>query len=53
MRKIWPRADKSKGTIEVRVAFVERPPHARPEMAGQVTFRGKESAAAAVEAAAT
>ena len=42
VRKIWPRADRSKGTIEVRVAFVERPPYARPDMAGQVVFQGKQ-----------
>jgi hypothetical protein len=51
VRKIWPRADKSKGTIEVRVSFVGRPAYARPEMAGQVTFRGKASAAATAEPA--
>lgn len=51
VRKIWPRADKSKGTIEVRVAFLERPPDARPEMAGQVTFRGKQAAATVAEPA--
>jgi multidrug resistance efflux pump len=41
VRKIWPRADRSKGTIEVRVAFVERPALLRPEMAGRVVFRGE------------
>jgi RND family efflux transporter MFP subunit len=42
VRKVWPRADRSKGTIEVRVAFKERPPYARPDMAGQVNFLGKK-----------
>jgi RND family efflux transporter MFP subunit len=51
VRKIWPRADRSKGTIEVRVAFVERPPYARPDMAGQVVFRGKQDVAARSEPA--
>jgi RND family efflux transporter MFP subunit len=46
VRKIWPRADRSKGTIEVRVVFKERPPYARPDMAGQVVFQGKQAAAA-------
>jgi RND family efflux transporter MFP subunit len=41
VRKIWPRADRAKGTVEVRVAFVERSALARPDMAGQVTFLGK------------
>ena len=43
VRKIWPRADRSKGTIEVRVVFKERPPYARPDMAGQVVFQGKQA----------
>ncbi|MFM8386101.1 MAG: efflux RND transporter periplasmic adaptor subunit [Planctomycetia bacterium] len=38
VRKIWPRADRAKGTVEVRVAFRQRPPLARPDMAGQVGF---------------
>jgi RND family efflux transporter MFP subunit len=46
VRKIWPRADRSKGTIEVRVSFVERPSYARPDMAGQVVFQGKQAAVA-------
>lgn len=51
VRKIWPRADRSKGTIEVRVVFVERPEGARPDMAGQVIFQGKQAPAAALEPA--
>jgi RND family efflux transporter MFP subunit len=49
VRKIWPRADRSKGTIEVRVTFVERPEVARPDMAGQVFFHGPKAAATANE----
>jgi RND family efflux transporter MFP subunit len=44
VRKIWPRADKSKGTIEVRVTFDERPKGLRPEMAARVVFRGQREA---------
>ncbi len=40
LRKIWPRADRSKGTIELRVTFDERPTTVRPEMAARVVFRG-------------
>jgi len=47
VRKIWPRADRSKGTVEVRVAFRERPPMARPDMSGQVVFQGKAAGASA------
>ncbi len=42
VRKIWPRADRTKGTIEVRVTFDQLPPIARPEMAARVTFLGSE-----------
>ena len=44
VRKIWPRADRSKGTIEIRVTFDARPEGLRPEMAARVVFRGKASA---------
>lgn len=44
VRKIWPRADRAKGTVEVRVSFRERPPLARPDMAGQVTFSAEPPA---------
>jgi RND family efflux transporter MFP subunit len=40
VRKIWPRADRSKGSIEVRVALDERPPILRPDMAVRVVFKG-------------
>ena len=40
VRKIWPRADRSKGAIEVRVAFDEIPAVVRPDMAARVTFSG-------------
>lgn len=49
VRKIWPRADRSKGTIEVRVSFTKRPAVARPDMAGQVIFLGSKAPAAADE----
>ena len=39
VRKVWPGADRSKGTIELRVAFTQRPPYARPDMAGRVVLR--------------
>ncbi|MHC5011279.1 MAG: efflux RND transporter periplasmic adaptor subunit [Planctomycetota bacterium] len=42
VRKIWPRADRSKGTIEVRVVFDELPAEVRPEMAARVVFQGEE-----------
>jgi len=44
VRKIWPRADRTKGTIELRVTFDERPPGIRPEMAARVVFLGGRSA---------
>jgi len=40
VRKIWPRADRAKGTIEVRVALTKRPASLRPEMAARVVFKG-------------
>jgi RND family efflux transporter MFP subunit len=46
VRKIWPRADRSKGTIEVRVTFDARPKGLRPDMAARVVFRGKREPAA-------
>ena len=42
--QVWPRADRSKGTIEVRVAFDERPPYARPDMAARVVFHAGDVA---------
>jgi RND family efflux transporter MFP subunit len=45
VRKIWPRADRSKGSIEVRVRLTKRPPSLRPEMAARVVFKGNQIAA--------
>ncbi|MDF1702115.1 MAG: efflux RND transporter periplasmic adaptor subunit, partial [Planctomycetota bacterium] len=41
VRKIWPRADRSKGSIEVRVKLDEIPAALRPDMAARVVFKGK------------
>jgi len=41
VRKIWPRADRSKGTIELRVVFGKRPDVLRPDMAARVVFKGQ------------
>jgi len=40
VRKIWPRADRSKGSIELRVTLDHRPADLRPEMAARVVFKG-------------
>lgn len=40
VRKIWPRADRSKGSIELRVTLGTRPAVLRPEMAVRVVFKG-------------
>jgi RND family efflux transporter MFP subunit len=42
VRKIWPTADRTKGTIEVRIALEERPTLLRPEMGARVVFQGVE-----------
>lgn len=52
VRKIWPRADRAKGTVEVRVAFRQRPALARPDMAGQVAFLSAAAPGAAAPATA-
>lgn len=44
VRKIWPRADRSKGSIEVRVTLDAIPPELRPDMAARVVFKGTEDA---------
>lgn len=49
VRKIWPRADRSKGSIELRVTLDERPPILRPDMAARVVFKGKVEATVAEE----
>lgn len=41
VRKIWPRAERSKGTVELRIALDEIPDILRPDMAARVTFEGK------------
>lgn len=51
VRKVWPGADRSKGTIELRIKFTERPPYARPDMAGRVVLRKSESDSVQVEEA--
>ncbi len=43
VRKIWPRADRSKGSIEVRVRLDKNPADLRPEMAARVVFKGEET----------
>ncbi len=40
--KIWPRADRSKGTIEIRVKFDATPKILRPDMAARVEFHGAD-----------
>ena len=45
VRTIWPRADRSKGSIEVRVTFEAIPPQLRPDMAARVVFKGETEAA--------
>lgn len=47
VRKIWPRADRSKGSIEVRVRLDAIPADLRPDMAARVVFKGKDAPAAA------
>ena len=43
VRKIWPRADRSKGSIEVRVKLDVIPADLRPDMAARVVFKGKDA----------
>ncbi len=43
VRKIWPRADRSKGSIEVRVKLDTIPADLRPDMAARVVFKGTRS----------
>ena len=40
VRKIWPRADRAKGSIEVRVKLDDIPAALRPDMAARVVFKG-------------
>jgi len=43
--RIWPTANRSKATVEVRVAFLERDERLRPEMGARVVFLDSEQAA--------
>jgi RND family efflux transporter MFP subunit len=49
VRKIWPRADRSKGSIELRVTLEKRPANLRPDMAARVVFKGKAQAGVVIE----
>lgn len=42
VRKVWPRADRSKGTVEVRVRFEPLPEGLKPDQAGRVEFLARE-----------
>jgi RND family efflux transporter MFP subunit len=44
--RIWPTANRTKATVEVRVAFMERDDKLRPEMGARIVFAPKEAAAA-------
>jgi RND family efflux transporter MFP subunit len=44
VRLIRPTADRDKATVQVKVAFSEIPPFARPEMAGTVVFLKPQAA---------
>jgi len=48
--RVWPTANRTKATVEVRVAFEQRDDKLRPEMGVRVVFHADEAAAAAVEA---
>lgn len=56
VRQVWPTADRQKATVELRIAFVERPDVVKPEMGARVAFLGKprqaEPAGGAPEASA-
>jgi len=49
--RIWPTANRSKATVEVRIVFLERDDRLRPEMGARVVFL--ESAEAAAKPATT
>ncbi|HGY91870.1 MAG TPA: efflux RND transporter periplasmic adaptor subunit [Planctomycetes bacterium] len=49
IRQIWPRADRQKGTVEIRIVFLERPPELREEMGLRVVFTGEMGADGATE----
>lgn len=46
--RIWPTANRTKATVEVRVAFLERDDKLRPEMGARIVFAPKEAPQAAV-----
>ncbi len=48
--RIWPTANRTKATVEVRVAFLERDEKLRPEMGVRIVFAPKDAPAAPVEA---
>ena len=39
--RIWPTANRTKATVEVRIAFLERDDRLRPEMGVRVVFEGE------------
>ena len=49
--RIWPTANRSKATIEVRVRFTAPDERLRPEMGARVVFRAKDAPETAVRAA--
>ncbi len=44
VRQIWPTADRTKATVELRVSFLERDDRILPEMGVRVVFVPKEEA---------
>jgi len=47
--RIWPTANRTKATVEVRVAFEERDEALRPEMGVRIVFSGADAATTASE----
>ncbi len=47
--RIWPTANRTKATVEVRVAFEERDERLRPEMGVRIVFQDEGAPAAPVE----
>jgi len=43
VRQIWPKADRQKGTVELRVLFKDRPPILRPDMGVRAVFDDKKT----------
>jgi RND family efflux transporter MFP subunit len=50
--RIWPTANRTKATVEVRVAFLERDDRLRPEMGVRVVFEAEGAAKPAADAVA-